>query len=99
MDVGEPGNPMSISELVERLIETSTTTRRQVDVLRVNLQRQQLDATHEEIPLEEDLQYVGKSTSFCRSYAFHKFVRECLPGQQSDFVCETLIRTRRLKCT
>eukprot|EP00971_Amphidinium_carterae_P343246 6482895-Amphidinium_carterae.2 len=48
MDVGEPDNPMAITELVEHPMETSTTTRRQVDVMRVNLRRQQLDVTHEE---------------------------------------------------
>eukprot|EP00971_Amphidinium_carterae_P078722 1557408-Amphidinium_carterae.1 len=41
----EPDNPMAITELVAHLTETSTNTLRQVDVLRINLQRQQFDVT------------------------------------------------------
>eukprot|EP00971_Amphidinium_carterae_P066283 1312736-Amphidinium_carterae.1 len=48
MDIGEPDNPMAITELVAHLREMSSSTRRQVDVLGINLQKQQLDVTHEE---------------------------------------------------
>eukprot|EP00971_Amphidinium_carterae_P175589 3480530-Amphidinium_carterae.1 len=72
MDVGEPDNPMAISELVEHLTETSTTTLRRVDTLRIKLQRQQLDVTHEEQHAtrlhQEYLQAVAamESTLSCR---------------------------------
>eukprot|EP00971_Amphidinium_carterae_P220443 4376131-Amphidinium_carterae.1 len=48
MDVGEPDKPMAIAELVEHVTETSTTTLRRVDSLRISLQFQQHDVTHEE---------------------------------------------------
>eukprot|EP00971_Amphidinium_carterae_P348693 6490629-Amphidinium_carterae.3 len=47
MDVGEPDNPMAIAQFVEHLTETSTTTLRRVDSLRINLQLQQHYITHE----------------------------------------------------
>eukprot|EP00971_Amphidinium_carterae_P187273 3717013-Amphidinium_carterae.1 len=48
MDLGEPDNPMAIAELVDHLTETSTTTLRCVDTLRINLRLQQHDVLHEE---------------------------------------------------
>eukprot|EP00971_Amphidinium_carterae_P125810 2492334-Amphidinium_carterae.1 len=50
MDIGdsEPDNPLAITELVAHLTSSSGATLRQVDVIQINMQRQQLDVTTEE---------------------------------------------------
>eukprot|EP00971_Amphidinium_carterae_P252246 5007843-Amphidinium_carterae.3 len=49
--IGEPDSPMAFAELVTHLTETSANTYHQLDVLRVNLQRQQFDVTMQRRPI------------------------------------------------
>eukprot|EP00971_Amphidinium_carterae_P141371 2801138-Amphidinium_carterae.1 len=46
--IGEPDNPVAISELVAHLTQSSGATHSRLDVLRLNLRRQQLDVNAEE---------------------------------------------------
>eukprot|EP00971_Amphidinium_carterae_P108776 2153788-Amphidinium_carterae.1 len=48
MDIGEPDNPVAISELVAHLTQSSGATHSRLDILRINLRRQQLDVNAEE---------------------------------------------------
>eukprot|EP00971_Amphidinium_carterae_P140702 2788423-Amphidinium_carterae.5 len=73
MDLGEPesllpDNPMAIAELVEHLTETSTTTLRRVDTLRIDLKLQQHDVLHKEqhatLLRQEYLQAVAAMESY-----------------------------------
>eukprot|EP00971_Amphidinium_carterae_P017664 348053-Amphidinium_carterae.3 len=71
-----PDNAMGMTELVAQLTETSGNKFRQVDVMRINLQRQQLDVTQEEhrarqlcteyqhtvLTMEADLSHLNGST-------------------------------------
>eukprot|EP00971_Amphidinium_carterae_P190351 3777869-Amphidinium_carterae.1 len=41
LDLGEPANPTPIAELVAQLTSSSTNAFQQVEILRVNVQRQQ----------------------------------------------------------
>eukprot|EP00971_Amphidinium_carterae_P223237 4429613-Amphidinium_carterae.1 len=53
MDVAEPANPTPISELVEHLTSSSTNALQQVEILRVNVQRQQMDISQDEVQLTQ----------------------------------------------